>query len=282
MAKPPSWIDKVNFIWYYLQNSCDTDLIVYFETALPPAGNVVIELLSFGMDDVIRGAFKPKGLRSGRHGRKRPKGKPPKGGIPELGEMIGSNLPGSEEYRGKKFSDGVKFLWKVDGVGQRALYYVMVVSLLTDFLFEWAVGIIKDETSNCDQIGRCLYEGPSSGPAGQGWGPYQPAELKYSEGSVVAVPAGVVVGSGVKALVTASAKQRVTGGTDGVCGLRLVSNHYTPIEDTSVREGVKFGDEHEFVVSVAVTGPCTVAAQQLSYNCSISNDDGMLFGMSAG
>ncbi len=282
MGTPPSWIDKVKFLWFYLINSCDTDLIVYLESSASPAKNLVIELLSFGMDDVIRGAFKPKGLRSGRHGRKRRPGKPPRGGIPELGEMIGSNLPGSEEYRSKKFTDGVKTLWKIDGAGQRALYYIMVVNLATDFLYEWVTGIIKHETSNCDNIGRCLYEGPAGGTAGNDWGPWQPAELKYSEGSVQAVPAGVVVGSGVKAIVTASANMKMTNGVDGSFGLRLVSNHAVPMKDTRVRQGAQIGDAETFVVSLNVVGPCTVAAQQLSFQCSASSEDGMLFGMQAG
>lgn len=282
MTVPPSWIDKVKFLWFYAINSCDTDLIIYLESSVSPAKNLVIELLSFGMDDVIRGAFKPKGLRSGRHGRKRNPKKPPRRGIPEIGEMIGSNLPGSDEYRSKKFTDGVKTLWKIDGAGQRALYYIMVVNLVTDFLYEWATGIIKHATSNCDGIGRCLYTGPSGGTAGNDWGPWQPANLIYSEGSVEAVPAGVVVHSGVKAIVTASADMKMTGGVNGSFGLRLVSNHATPIEDTRVYQNAQIGDNQTFVVSVNVVGPCTVAAQQLSFQCSASSTDGMLFGMQVG
>lgn len=145
----PSYIDRkvnqVQSIIKFFEDPCQAPWTVYFELALEPAGHVVIELLSFGLDDVIRGYFRPKGIyRRGRTGilaRKFGKW----AGIPEIGEMIGSHLPGAETMRGRTVSQGVRFLWIVDGVLQRIMFWWMIADLLTDFLYEWTSAINKTE-----------------------------------------------------------------------------------------------------------------------------------------
>src|SRR3546814_17757021 len=75
MSNPlPRWLDKVNFVKFFFTNGCDVTMIVYVETALQATGNLVLNLMSFGFDAGIRGIFKPKGLSSGRHGRKKRRG----------------------------------------------------------------------------------------------------------------------------------------------------------------------------------------------------------------
>ena len=70
MPRPPSWLDQINTVVKFIDNPCDAPWAVYFETALAPAGRALLTLLTFGLDDVIRGFARPKGLRSGRHGRR--------------------------------------------------------------------------------------------------------------------------------------------------------------------------------------------------------------------
>ena len=145
----PNFIEKkiteVQSIVKFFEDPCQAPWSVYFELALAPAGHVVIELLSFGLDDIIRGYFRPKGLyRRGRTGRlARALGK--YAGIPEIGEMIGAHLPGAETIKGRMVSNGVRFMWIVDGVLQRVLFWWMVVDLLTDFLYAWTSAINKTE-----------------------------------------------------------------------------------------------------------------------------------------
>lgn len=138
-------VDQVQSIVKFFEDPCQAPWSVYFELALAPAGHVVIELLSFGLDDVVRGYFRPKGLyRRGRTGRLASKlGKYFE--IPEIGEMIGSHLPGAETIKARKISSGVRFLWLVDGVLQRILFWWMIADLLTDFLYEWTSAINRTE-----------------------------------------------------------------------------------------------------------------------------------------
>ncbi len=144
MAQQPSWIKKVNFITKFISNPCHASWYLYFETALTPTGHLVVALLSFGMDDVIRGYFRPKNLRTMRHGRKGKRGKKRRFEIPEIGEEIGKHLPGAERARGRSVSQGVKNFWIIDGVLQRLLFWWMVIDVTTDFFFEWMSAIQKE------------------------------------------------------------------------------------------------------------------------------------------
>ena len=155
MPNTPSFIEKVGFIRKWWSIKCETPWIIYFETGGKALKNAMLTLLSFGMDDVLRGYFRPKDTRTGRHGKKRRKRR--KGGkeaMPELGEKIGQNLPGHEEIKGRKTSDGIKHLWEIDGKIQRALYYWMIADLVTDFAYDWLSGIMKDPASNCALLAR--------------------------------------------------------------------------------------------------------------------------------
>lgn len=136
-------IDRVQSVVKFFEDPCQAPWSVYFELSLPALGHVVLELLTFGLDDVIRGYFRPKGIyRRGRTGilaRKFGKW----AGIPEIGEMIGAHLPGSETIRGRSVAKGVRFMWLVDGALQRLMFWWMIVDLLSDFLYEWTSAINK-------------------------------------------------------------------------------------------------------------------------------------------
>ena len=138
-------ITRVQSVVKFFEDPCQAPWSVYFELALTPAGKVVIELLAFGFDDVVRGYFRPRGIyrrtRGGRLARKFGKFL----GIPEIGEMIGSHLPGAHTIKGRVVSNGVRFMWLVDGVLQRAMFWWMIADLLTDFLYEWTSAIAKTE-----------------------------------------------------------------------------------------------------------------------------------------
>jgi len=145
----PNYLEKkiteVQSVVKFFEDPCQAPWTVYLELAVAPAGHVVMELLSFGLDDIVRGFFRPKGLyrrqRTGRLARKLGKYFE----IPEIGEMIGAHLPFADIVKSRKISNGVRFMWIVDGVLQRVLFWWMVADLLTDFLYEWTSAINRTE-----------------------------------------------------------------------------------------------------------------------------------------
>lgn len=143
--KPPGFFDKWNGIIDFFDNPCNAPWTVYLESAREPAGELAITLLTFGWDDVLRGAIRPTNIRSGRHGRRGRRGKGRGGGIPEIGEGIGKRLGKGLGWQKPTFSQGLKSLWLLDGVIQRGLWYWLVVDAGTDFLYGWTSNIQQSE-----------------------------------------------------------------------------------------------------------------------------------------
>jgi hypothetical protein len=134
---------KWNRVIDFASNPCDAPLSTWFQTFRPAAGKAVITLLSFGIDDVARGYFRPKGIYPrGCLGRKR-RGRSAVG-IPELGEEIGKRLPAAEGIKSRSFGTVEKYLWLGDGIAQRVLFWLMVADIVTDFTYDWATGIYRE------------------------------------------------------------------------------------------------------------------------------------------
>lgn len=214
MAKTPKWLKQVNNVTFWISNPCEDPWMLYFELALPALGRVILAFLAFGLDDVIRGFFRPKGIY--RRTRRRParKGRIPKLGIPELGELIGSHLPGAEEAKGRGYTQGEKYLWVVDGVIQRALWYWMVYDVTTDFFIEWSAAI-QDEAAgkNC-VVCRMLREGGNFPFVGPNPVLAMPVEhLKYSH-NVSNNAFGGVAANDLDYMVFVGATFRNDGGSD--------------------------------------------------------------------
>lgn len=146
---------RINGIRFWIDNPCDAPWFIYAETAFLPAVKVSLQLVLFSMQDLIRAYFRPKGLRSGRHLRRGSKGGRKKGvrrkrwSIPDTPELIAKRLPGYEATAQRQVSQGVKALWRVDGVLQRYALYFLIADLASDFFFEWSSAIM--ETEYCKQ-----------------------------------------------------------------------------------------------------------------------------------
>lgn len=149
---PNKFSSRLNVITKFVTFDCGSDWWVYVETLLPALGNVVLVLLDFGWDDVARGYFRPAGIRARwklREGKKKTgkKGKRKKGGfdIPEIGEIIGKRLPYARAVKARRVGNFQRFLWKIDGMAQRVLWYWLVIDLTADFFYNWSTGIMKHE-----------------------------------------------------------------------------------------------------------------------------------------
>lgn len=161
MPKPPvdpGYFDKVNYVIDSWTNACEAPWYIYIETMLPAALEAFITLMTFGWDDVIRGYWRPRGLRSRRHGRKGRKGRRFPRLFPEIGEEIGKRLPGAEKVKGRKWKAGGVTLWRIDGVAQRILFWWLVVDVTVDFAFNWTSLLYQTEWCKNIALGRFSYQ----------------------------------------------------------------------------------------------------------------------------
>lgn len=182
-AGPPGWLDKIKFIWFYTVNGCETPLLVYLRTGEKALENAVLALLLFDMLDLVRGLFRPKGLRGTAHGSraKRNKGKgKATGAIPELAEVIAEEAKLATGLQPPTYSQGTRALWLVDNVTQQGLYYIMIADVIADFAFDWYTGIIADPGSNCD-LGRGQVASGQEIIAQEGWGQLVLDQINYEK-----------------------------------------------------------------------------------------------------
>lgn len=257
MPQQPNWIDKVNFIRFYLSNPCDFGLDVYFETAWPALGHLSIHLLSFGLDDVIRGFFRPRGLRSARHGRKGRRDRHVRGAIPELGESVAARIPGREAAVTRAVDDGVRHMWTLDTGLQRALYYLLIIDVVTDFWFDWNSGIVADERSNCPTIGRGKRRDVLLVVLITQDGDVLAHQEVYNHHPVEVGIGGVTVGVG-QYVYTVSCEAEPDDGWDTPTTVQLFlapSGHPNAKLAFSSRQEIAPGSKGSFVVTAYINGP---------------------------
>lgn len=150
-------IKTANNVVRLVANPCDVPLTVYAKTALPAAGTAMLTYMSFGISDVLRGYARPKLAKGGKRYRKKQGRRVKVGGkwvylqIPEAGELIGKKLRGADFNPSRIAGAGESALWIMDGVAQRALWFLMVADIINDFAYEWTSSLIPyvcDDYSN--------------------------------------------------------------------------------------------------------------------------------------
>lgn len=223
MPKPPPWIDQPNGLITVQSNTCHDLFALFIETARMPAGELVIQFLSFGLADVIRGYARPKAVRGGRHFRGGKKGGVKVIGLPEFGNEIGKNLPGAEQMSNRHVGIGPRFLWFLDGLLQRKLFQWMVVDLVTDFLFDWTSAIIEEAEKQDCNLASLILPGNSSSVLGlQGWQGIILSGTIQTNGGIV-FNAGAVTSDTSGYQYILGMRVRNSGTAPAKIGLRLLS-----------------------------------------------------------
>lgn len=149
---PNSALGRINVITKFLSFDCGADWFVYVETLLPAAGELFLVLIDFDWDDIARGFFRPAGIRARRKMRNRKRKKKRfKFELPEIGELIGKNIPGAKFVKGRRVGTLGRWFWRIDGIAQRFLWYWLVVDMTIDFFYNWSTGIMTHK--------RCVMSG---------------------------------------------------------------------------------------------------------------------------
>lgn len=178
---PSTLLRAVNNAIIIIDNPCDLPWTVYAKLALPALGKALIVLTTFGVGDILRGAFRPKSVRGRfkrprtRIGRVAGKVKPP-----ELGNLIGRKL-GGQELAAREVAGGVNLLWHVDMPIQRLLWWFLVVHVVEDFWIEWTTSILDTFECRAAATPRFLARDTPAGVAAiQGWQAWEIAHVEYA------------------------------------------------------------------------------------------------------
>jgi len=165
------WLRRLNVVRDYFEYQCELDWWLYVELMFPPLFELVLGLLEFGFDDVLRGFIRPVGLRY------RPKAGfldrflKPFEVFPEPGDWIGRHLPGARLVRGSRLMNGLGWLFKLDAWIQHKLFAWLVLDLLGDFFYNWAALLLRKKAFTC-AAAQCVREWYGTGGLGEeNWWP---------------------------------------------------------------------------------------------------------------
>lgn len=155
--KKPHDFDQVNYVIDAWSRPCEAPWYIYVETLKPALLEAFISLITFGWDDVLRGWARPAGLhrRTGK-GKGKRRGRFPTR-FPELGDLTGRHLPGSDAVKGINWSDGAKTIWRLDGALQLGLFGLLIVDIADDFAFNWTSVLYETQWCRESSKGRFSY-----------------------------------------------------------------------------------------------------------------------------
>ncbi len=158
MGQIDQFTGELNWIVSYYWNGCRTPFTLVIETAKPVAGEIALQLLMFGWEDIVKSFWRPKGLRSGRHGRKRRGGKKG-GGIPSISDLIAETLDPENDLTDHLHKDGNRIWWQLENTLERINYTIMLVDMIETLTFKTILGILTLEATKCEVPGRGFIQG---------------------------------------------------------------------------------------------------------------------------
>ena len=278
MSRPPGIIDRVNAVVEMWNNPCETPWAVYVETAGPAALEALIQVVCFDIGDVLRFIFRPANVRSGRHGsrgRKGQHGRKPKG----IRAKLADKLPPFKKLQQRKMAQGVRNLWIIDGIGQRLLWWWLVIDVATGFAYNWTSMIYKSE--RCQMAlspGYAVRVGNNQiFLAITGWQDVGYPDLQYEKGAVSTAAFAFSCGDGEYSVV-ASLAVKNTGPLDNTVEIRIHTEGPGGPEDSEGgAAGVKRGNTADVVMSTSRKGPFNGWVELNTSQGSVTGTNGAIY-----
>jgi hypothetical protein len=140
----PDFEIKVNTIIDFWSNPCNAPWTVYVETLYPALGRMLLVLVDTSLLDLLKTYLEPR--QGSTRGPRRKKGRRRGGriGIPDPAVMIAKLIPGRSMWEGMDIGANARFLWQIDGIIDRGLWYWLIVDATTEGFYWWAVGIQEE------------------------------------------------------------------------------------------------------------------------------------------
>lgn len=267
-SKIPGWINKIQFIKFWIMNPCEVPWTAYIETARPISGEIALVLLGFDLREFLTAIFKPKWMRSPRHTRKGRRGKPRRGGIPDISEMLADRIDPDGFGRPDRWYLGPRMLLEWVEVTDRVAWTIFLLEAWDALIFNTIVGVIEADKKICPNIARANRSADfytySSG--GGGRGPVNVFHLDYAVN--VDSPNGwsMSVGPGRYVVTFAGFARKVSGegvwagglSFDDADGTRSVTGPQTTIVEDQwtafMADGTLYGPGHVYFEGEGGTG----------------------------
>lgn len=153
----PDFLTEVAFIVGWALQGCTAPYQLIVEFSKEPAWDVFCVFGAIDVQDVVRGFFRPEGLRTKRHGRKGGRdGKPGKGkgGIPDLSELWAERLVGGNPIQGRPFGNATTYLFNIVDEVDRVNWTMFLIGMAPDAIFKTMYGMLQASKDVCPQMVR--------------------------------------------------------------------------------------------------------------------------------
>lgn len=174
-------------------SGCEAPWGAYAEFAVPQSKEILMVFSALSVRDIVKEFFRPRGLRSKRHGRKGRKSRGRAGGIPDPNEMWGKRLVENTDFNRRKYGTPTRIFYAVDDVIDRVTWTLTLVEMSTDLIYESLLGVMEHNGGNCDTLRRMWRKGNNrveGAPLGN-WHPYTCGPVQYIKG--VSSPNGAII-----------------------------------------------------------------------------------------
>lgn len=160
----PGWIPQFQFITFYALQDCDAPFSLYIEFAQPIARQITLQYLQFDEFAFIKRIFRPKWIRTARHGRKGRRGGPRGGGIPEFNDMVADVLDPNRDFQPDRVHWTYRLLFEWDDIVERIGHKYFVIDSIFQLTYGTILGVIESSPALCPSIGRFSRRHPPRGP----------------------------------------------------------------------------------------------------------------------
>lgn len=233
----PSAFQRVNFVTHMWTYPCDAPLHVLVETMWPAALRAAIGLTCWGFTDVVRWFFRPVHLRRTSHfARRRNRSRSRR--RPTWDNRLRQITPGMSEFGARPISQGVYTLWRIDGVVQKWLWWMVLIDVTTGFFYNWTTLLYKSEYCQAAGANAAVARNgdTTSLPSISDWEPVAVNNVDYEHGTTVTGPFAAVLGPGSWIVSFACRPTHFTI-ADGTFGCRIVAE--TDDGDVIFSEGMR-------------------------------------------
>lgn len=153
-SKIPGWLNKIQFIKFWVMNPCEVPWTAYIETALPISGEVAIAMLGFDLRQFMQAIFRPKWARSPRHTRRGRRGKRRGSGIPDVNELLAERLDPDRNFRPDRWPFGAKMVLEWVEVTDRIAWTIFLFEAWDALIINTIVGVLQADKKICPNIAR--------------------------------------------------------------------------------------------------------------------------------
>lgn len=254
--KIPNWLDQLQFIKFYAFNPCDVPFTAYIETAQPITTEIAMVFLGIDYVAFVKQLFKPKWARSKRHTRRGRRGKPRRGGVPEVADLLADTLDPDGHLAPRRWYLGLTLVAEWVEIQERIFWTIFLLEMADSLIINTLIGVIEGDKKGCPHIARALRSADfiTNGGPGPRERTVNISHLNYNVGCNTPNGFYIQVPEGTFVAVYNGMMRAATIDTECTIKMRISSGgkeHYVANDTTSINTE----DWKSFVLSERIEGP---------------------------